>query len=138
MVSVLTPDLSSLLWSTYYGGGGVGGYAERGRCLTLDNRGGIVVSGDTNSSDFPCTPGALQTSRAGDSDAFVLRIVSALVPIQGDADGDRHVDAVDLLRLAKAWLTVTGDAGYDASCDFDRNAHVGVIDLLMLANNWRI
>jgi len=96
MVSVLTPDLSSLLWSTYYGGGGVGGYAERGRCLTLDNRGRIVVSGDTNSSDFPCTPGVLQTSLAGDSDAFVLRLVPALVPIQGDADGkpDWDLDVV--------------------------------------------
>jgi len=39
----------------------------------LDSAGNIIISGDTNSSDFPLTPGAYQSAYKGGVDAFVAK-----------------------------------------------------------------
>ncbi|HKB17283.1 MAG TPA: SBBP repeat-containing protein, partial [Planctomycetota bacterium] len=65
----------SLLYSTFLGGGGEDDYV---RGLALDGTGSATVAGSTDSSDFPTTAGAYDTSYGGGgyypSDAFVSRL----------------------------------------------------------------
>ena len=66
----LNPNGGSLLFSTYLGGSlGEGGYA-----LSLCQDGGLIVAGDTQSSDFPVTPEAYDTTYHGIKDIFVARL----------------------------------------------------------------
>lgn len=50
----------------------------------------------------------------------------------GDFDGDRDVDAHDLVEFAPAFLTVIGQPGYDARQDFDGDGDVDSRDLAQL------
>lgn len=75
-LSVLAPDLSSLQYSTFLGGSGTSdGFGDRGRGVVLDSRGNVIVSGDTNSTDFPTTPGACQPAYRGAVDAFLVKFI---------------------------------------------------------------
>ena len=66
-VAKLDPTGSSLIWSTFLGGSG----DDQPATLFLDGSGNVYVNGTTSSTNFPTTPGALQTSNAGGYDAFV-------------------------------------------------------------------
>ena len=62
---------SALVFSTYWGGSaGV----ERGYGIALDSFANIYVAGETNSSNFPASAGAFQTSLAAFTDAFVAKV----------------------------------------------------------------
>ncbi len=68
----------NLAYSTYLGG--PTGGASTGMDIAVDNNGNIWVTGQTNSSDFPTTPGAYQTtsgSPGGVQDAFVTKFDSS-------------------------------------------------------------
>ncbi len=52
--------------------------------------------------------------------------------VTGDIDGDGHVDVIDLLYFVDAFGSITGDANYDARCDFNHDGAVDVLDLLDL------
>ncbi len=70
-ISQLNSAGSALTFSTYWGGSsGV----ERGYGIALDSFANIYVAGETNSSNFPASTGAFQTSLAGFTDAFVAKI----------------------------------------------------------------
>ncbi len=67
---------TALVFSTYLGGAGHDQINSGG--LALDGSGNIHVAGSTQSSNFPTTPGALQTTFAGgSSDAFVAKIAKS-------------------------------------------------------------
>lgn len=89
VVAKFTPA-GELVWSTYLGGSG--------RDQTYDSAampdGGAVVGGETDSTNFPVTPGAFQTSLGsiGLGDGFLTRLTP---------DG------------AVAWSTYLGGAGQD-------------------------
>jgi hypothetical protein len=66
---------SALGYATYLGGGG----NDQGLAIAVDAAGQAYVVGDTNSSDFPVTPGSLQPAFAGgtgnfSTDAFVAKL----------------------------------------------------------------
>lgn len=62
---------STVIFSTYFGGQG----NEEGRGIALDPQGSAYIAGGTFSTDFPVTPGALQSTYAGGAfDAFVFRV----------------------------------------------------------------
>ena len=79
-VAKLNPTGTALLYSTYLGG--TGGEPESSRLggLAIDPSGDVILYGDTNSIDFPTSPGAPQTTRGNpnalqfDQDAFLTRI----------------------------------------------------------------
>jgi hypothetical protein len=69
-VTKLNPSGSALVYSTYLGGSN----KDEGLGVAVDSSGDAYVTGNTNSSDFPTTAGAFQTSLAGIWDAFVTKL----------------------------------------------------------------
>jgi hypothetical protein len=77
-VSKLNGTGSALLYSTYLGStGGRGAFNLAAFAIALDGTGNAYVTGYTNASDFPTTPGAFQTTYGGNIDAFVSKLNSA-------------------------------------------------------------
>jgi uncharacterized protein (TIGR03437 family) len=69
-VAKLTPDGSSLVYSTFLGGVD----DDSGRDITLDRSGAVYAAGYTGSPDFPRTPGAFGARLLGEYDAFVVKL----------------------------------------------------------------
>jgi hypothetical protein len=69
-VTKLSPEGSSLVWSTYIGGSG----DENAYSIAVDAT-GVYLTGGTNSSDYPVTPGAWRpTTGVGLTDVFVTKL----------------------------------------------------------------
>jgi hypothetical protein len=68
VVAELSPNGSSLLYSTYLGGGG-----SLGGQLAVDSSGNIYATGATN-GDLPSTSGAYQTSIQGSQSFFLAKL----------------------------------------------------------------
>ena len=66
----LDPMASQLLYSSYLGGSGY----ERGRAITVDAFGNILVSGRTESPDFTVTTPASPAFGGGTDDAFIVKL----------------------------------------------------------------
>jgi hypothetical protein len=69
-VTKLDATGSRLVYSTYLGGSDV----DLGQSIAVDAAGSAYVTGFTNSTNFPTTAGAAQTTFAGLSDAFVTKL----------------------------------------------------------------
>jgi hypothetical protein len=69
-VAKLSGTGTTLLWSTFLGGGSV----DEGHALALDLSGNPVLTGLTHSHDFPTTPGGYDTSHNGGYDVFVAKL----------------------------------------------------------------
>ena len=92
-VSVLSPDASTFVYSTYLGGG----LGDQGRAIALDAADDVYVSGGTMGG-FPTTPGAYQTGLRGFGDAFVVKLKPYL-------SGAASV----------AWSTLLGGSDFDVA-----------------------
>jgi len=57
-ISKLSPDGTSLIYSTYFGGSG----GDEARAAAVDPNGNLYVIGVSGSTDFPLTPNAFQTT----------------------------------------------------------------------------
>ncbi|MDH3732868.1 MAG: hypothetical protein OEU54_05005 [Gemmatimonadota bacterium] len=67
---ILSPT-GAIQYATYLGGAG----EEIIRGVVIGGDGAVYLVGRTDSDDFPTTPGAFQSSRAGDFDGFVVKLV---------------------------------------------------------------
>ena len=72
-VTKFSPDGASFVYSTYLGGSG----GDFGDGIFVDASGAAYITGSTGSPNFSVTPGALQTSLAGMSNAFVAKLNAA-------------------------------------------------------------
>lgn len=72
-----------LAYSTYLGGAAF----DEARGIALDGSASAYVTGATQSSGFPTTPGALDASLDGNRDVFVTK----LVPVGAPAEADHYV-----------------------------------------------
>jgi hypothetical protein len=70
VVTKLSADGSSLVYSTYLGGGG----NDIAQGIAVDSAGAAYVTGWTDSGNLPTTVGAFQTAYAGADDAFVAKL----------------------------------------------------------------
>jgi hypothetical protein len=68
----LSPDGRTLVYSTYLGGSGDENIDGSGGIAVVDRN--AYVSGSTDSTNFPTTPGAFQRIYGGANDAFVARL----------------------------------------------------------------
>lgn len=72
-ITKFTPDLSSALYSTYFGSSGNEGVYS----IDVTSSGDIYVCGGTTSTTFPTTPGAYQTTYGGGTaDGYLARIAA--------------------------------------------------------------
>ncbi len=71
-VTKLNPDGNALVYSTYLGGTGL----DRATSIAVDDLGNAYVTGQTQSSDFPTTPGTFDPTFNGFVDAFVAKLNS--------------------------------------------------------------
>jgi hypothetical protein len=76
-VAKIGPSGSDLAYSTYLGGSGSDGVGGSGYGIAVDDAGNAYVAGYSTSANFPTTPGAFQTTYAGNWDAVVSKINSA-------------------------------------------------------------
>lgn len=87
-VSKLTPNLTTLLYSTYIGGTKddieIGYFGDVANAMALDPRGNVVAAGLTSDPDYPITKGAYQTVSKGalenSSNAFVTKFSTDVAP----------------------------------------------------------
>ncbi len=68
-VTNLNAPGTALIYSTYLGGSA----GDTGFGIAMDRSGNAYVTGDTGSINFPTTTGAFQTTRGGNSDAFITK-----------------------------------------------------------------
>lgn len=73
-LTVLSPDLGSVAYSSYVGGTGtVNRMGERGRGTWIGRDGSVYLVGNTDSVDFPIIGPAVQPRHGGGGDAFLIR-----------------------------------------------------------------
>ena len=95
-VAKLDGSGESLLYGTYLGGFG---FSDYGRGIAVDSSGNAYVTGNTDSTNFPVTPGALQPFISVYTDAFVVKLTqlevskgSVSVTITGPTDARWSLD----------------------------------------------
>lgn len=74
IVARLSSNLDYLIHGSFYGGKGqqVGGFGDRGRTAVLTSSDKLLICGDTDSTDFPTTPGLIAPNYlGGTTDGFI-------------------------------------------------------------------
>lgn len=109
----LNPGAATLAYATFLGGTGTDGAAA----LALAADGSVRVAGRTQSSDFPLTAGAFDTTPNGGTDGFVLHLSAAgsalaFASLLGGA-GQDEAKGVALGAANEVYV-----AGFTASADF--------------------
>ena len=127
-VAKLDPTGSSLVYSTYLGGGS----ADGGFSIKIDSAGDAYVTGYTYSADFPVTPDAFDKTLNGVDDAFVVKprlfntppTMTVTFPLGGEVwtQGSSHSviwtasDNEDPSSALRVWINYTSSAGGGSVC----------------------
>ena len=127
----LLPSGAGLAYSTYLGGSA--GHDE-GRAIAVDRAGAAYVTGQTQSPNYPVTPGALDVSHNGLGDAFVTKLepsggALAYSTFLGGADWDLgSAIAVDRPGSAAHITGYTHSAGFPTTTGAFDSTHNGGYD----------
>jgi hypothetical protein len=77
-VTKFNPTGAALVYSSYLGGGNPYGWrSEAANAIAVDVNGNAYVIGDTESDNFPTTPGAFQRTRGPETRAFLSKVNAA-------------------------------------------------------------
>ncbi len=66
----LSSNLTNMVWSTYLGGND----DDAAYSLQFDQSGNVIITGGTESNDFPITNGAFNTNYQGNADGWITKI----------------------------------------------------------------
>jgi len=69
-ITKLNSNGNELIYSTYIGGNNI----DCGYSIAVDLEENAFITGSTNSTNFPVSPGAFQSNNNGSSDAFVVKL----------------------------------------------------------------
>lgn len=138
-VAKLNPTGSEMVYTTFLGGSG----SEGGRGIAVDGMGSAYVSGWTESSDFPTTPGAFDMSFNDGDDAFVVKFNPAgnglaYATFLGGSSND-YGNAIAVDRAGSAYVTgltygvydndfPTTPGAFDVSHNYDYDAFVAKLN----------
>jgi hypothetical protein len=122
-VAVLSPTGSAVNYATFLGGSDW----EYAIGMALDDAGNVYLTGGTESSDFPVTPGAFDTTLNGAQDCFVAKLVAGGAALEyatylGGASWDINTGRCAVDELGNVYLT-----GWTESSDFPVTA--GAFDI---------
>jgi hypothetical protein len=137
-VSKFNASGSTLLYSTYLGGSAV----ENGS-ISVDKTGDAYIAGWTNSSDFPVTIGAFDTSYNGNDDAFLTKLsFPSLIEkvFYSNINGNLSVDSGDKIYIQfDKRMQVTGASASDFSLPVTGNTlGVGATVSINSANDTQV
>ena len=114
-IARLSKDLTSLTASTYLGGS----KNDPVSGIALDSTGNVYVTGSANSTDFPITTGAYDTSGGGEDygDGFIARLSNDLASLTASTylGGSKHDPIFGIVLDSTGNVYVTG---YTTSTDF--------------------
>ena len=110
-VSKLNAAGTALLYSSYLGGSD----DDAGYGITVDASGNAYITGSTNSTNFPVTPGAFQTTAGEFGDAFITKVNpagSALVYSTYLGTNDSRGKSIAVDTASNAFVTGNASAGF--------------------------
>jgi hypothetical protein len=112
-VTKLNARGTGVVYSTYLGGTGY----EAATSIALDSSGNAYLTGETDSTDFPTTTGAYQTTNLSGATAFVTKLdaagTSLLYSTYLGGSGGETGNGIALDSTGNAYIT-----GYTSSTDF--------------------
>ncbi|TDJ71940.1 MAG: hypothetical protein E2O39_07525 [Planctomycetota bacterium] len=131
----LDPTGSTILFATYLGGAA----SDSADGVAVDAAGNVYLAGDTQSNDFPITPGAFQAGFAGGFDLFVTKLDGLGGIVYSTYVGGSGNDIAFAFALGPAdTVYVTGRTGspdlpttegaYDSVLDGSNDAFLAIVD----------
>jgi hypothetical protein len=135
-VTKLNSTGTALIYSTYIGGSDY----DEVYGIAIDDSGNAYITGETNSTDYDITPGAFQTTYAGNGDVFVTKINSTGTGLiystyigGSDSDGDGAI-AID--DSGNAYITgYTYSTNYDITSGAFQTTNGGLCDVFVTKLN---
>jgi len=88
ILSKINPSGTALLYSTYVGGNN----EDEANGIALDTAGNILITGKTESVNYPVTVTAYQSTKMGEEDAFISKFSSSGVLLYSSYLGGTHED----------------------------------------------
>ncbi|MEZ5102250.1 MAG: SBBP repeat-containing protein [Thermoleophilia bacterium] len=141
-LAVLDPTIAgagALVYSTFIGGAG----SDIALAVAADAAGNAYVTGETNATDFPVSPGALQATSGGGADSFLVKVNTAATGAaskayasyyggtQADTGKGVTVDATGKATIAGETTSpnlTTSASAFDATCGVAANCDAGKKD----------
>jgi len=135
-VTKLKPNGTGVVYSTYIGGS----LDDYGYKIAVDGAGNAYVTGTTTSTNFPTTPGALQTVNGGGTDAFVVKLnptgSARLYSTYLGGNGNEEGFGIAVNSSGNAFVTgVTGSANFPVTSGAMQTAFGGSTDAFVTKLN---
>ena len=131
-VAKVSADGSKVLYFTVIGGS----FSDTTSALALGPDGSAYIGGSTGSSDFPVTPGALQSvyNQAGASQGFLVRVSPAGAVVNAtyiNGTSFTQVTGIALGKTGEIYLTGSGGPDYQVSSGLPSQGFILKLDAAM-------